>query len=80
MFVRNALNERSLMGAYRERPLYQQNDYLGWIMRAKLDATRLKRLNQMLDELHGGKVYMNMAWKPRGIRARSPRCLLNAWW
>ena len=68
VFVRNALNERELMDAYRERPLYQQNDYLGWIARAKLEATRLKRLNQMLDELQGGKLYMNMAWRPRGIR------------
>jgi uncharacterized protein YdeI (YjbR/CyaY-like superfamily) len=64
-FVRNALNERGLMEAYRARPPYQQNDYLGWIIRAKLEATKLKRLNQMLDELQGGKLYMNMAWKPR---------------
>jgi uncharacterized protein YdeI (YjbR/CyaY-like superfamily) len=54
-FVQNALNERGLMEAYRARPPYQQNDYLGWIVRAKLEATKLKRLNQMLDELQGGK-------------------------
>lgn len=69
-FVKNALNERGLMDAYRERPPYQQNDYLGWIARAKLEATRLKRLNQMLDELQGGKLYMNMAWRPRVIHPR----------
>ena len=68
-FVRNALNERGLMEAYRARPPYQQNDYLGWIVRAKLEATKLKRLNQMLDELQGGKLYMNMAWKPRAGRS-----------
>ena len=67
-FVRNALNERGLMEAYRARPPYQQNDYLGWIIRAKLEATKLKRLNQMLDELQGGKLYMNMVWKPRAER------------
>ncbi len=67
-FVRNALNERGLMEAYRARPPYQQNDYLGWIIRAKLEATKLKRLNQMLDELQGGKLYMNMVWKPRTER------------
>jgi uncharacterized protein YdeI (YjbR/CyaY-like superfamily) len=67
-FVRNALNERGLMAAYRARPPYQQNDYLGWIIRAKLEATKLKRLNQMLDELQGGTLYMNMAWKPRAER------------
>jgi len=68
-FVRNALNERGLMEAYRARPPYQQNDYLGWIVRAKLEATKLKRLNQMLDELQGGKLYMNMVWKPRAERS-----------
>lgn len=64
-FVRDALNERALMEAYRARPPYQQNDYLGWIAHAKLEATKLKRLNQMLEELEGGKLYMNMAWRPR---------------
>jgi len=68
-FVRNALNERGLMKAYRARPPYQQNDYLGWIIRAKLEATKLKRLNQMLDELQGGKLYMNMVWKSRAERS-----------
>ena len=70
VFVRNALNERGLMEAYRARPPYQQNDYLGWIIRAKLKATKLKRLNQMLDELQGGKLYMNMTWRPRAERGR----------
>jgi uncharacterized protein YdeI (YjbR/CyaY-like superfamily) len=64
-FVRNALNERGLMLAYHARPPYQQNDYLGWIARAKLEGTKMKRLNQMLDELHNGKLYMNMVWKSR---------------
>ena len=68
-FVRNALNERGLMEAYRARPPYQQNDYLGWIIRAKLEATKLKRLNQMIDELQGEKLYMNMVWKPRAERS-----------
>jgi uncharacterized protein YdeI (YjbR/CyaY-like superfamily) len=60
--VETALKEHGLMDAYRARPPYQQNDYLGWIARAKLDATRQKRLDQMLAELKGGKKYMNMAW------------------
>ena len=64
-FVRNALNEQGLMEAYHERPPYQQNDYLGWIAQAKREATRLKRLDQMLKELQGGRLYMKMAWKPR---------------
>lgn len=63
--VRAALDARGLMAAYQARPAYQRNDYLGWMARAKLDATRHKRLAQMLDELQGGTLYMNMAWKPR---------------
>ena len=60
--VRKALADRGLEKAYQARPPYQRNDYLGWIARAKLDATRRKRLDQMLDELKRGDVYMNMAW------------------
>lgn len=59
-FVKHALEERGLMAAYRERPAYQQNDYIGWIDRAKLQETKEKRLGQMLDELGSGGVYMNM--------------------
>ena len=61
-FIRDAINERGLMDAYRSRPPYQRNDYIGWINRAKREATKQKRLNQMLDELEGGKVYMKMKW------------------
>jgi hypothetical protein len=52
------------MGDYEERPAYQQNDYIGWITRAKRQATREKRLHQMLDELEIGGVYMNMEHPP----------------
>jgi len=60
--VEAALNEHGLMAAYRARPPYQQNDYLGWISRAKREATRHKRVDQMLAELRDGRKYMNMAW------------------
>jgi uncharacterized protein YdeI (YjbR/CyaY-like superfamily) len=63
--VRAALQKRKLTAKYRQRPAYQQNDYLGWIARAKLPETRKRRLNQMLDELEQGGVYMKMKWKPR---------------
>ena len=59
-FVRRALAEKQLMAAYRGRPAYQQNDYLGWIARAARPETREKRLAQMLAELAVGGVYMNM--------------------
>ena len=61
--VRAALDQRRLGHAYRQRPPYQQNDYISWITRAKLPATRAKRLAQMLDELEAGGVYMHMSWK-----------------
>lgn len=64
-FIREALTVRGLMDAYRARPPYQQNDYIGWITRAKLESTRQKRLAQMLDELEGGTTYMKMKWHPR---------------
>ena len=60
-FVKQAINERGLMEDYKNRPAYQQNDYIGWIDRAKLHTTKEKRLNQMLDELETGGVYMKMA-------------------
>lgn len=59
-FVQEALIGRGLMDAYRARPAYQQNDYLGWIAKAKREETKLKRLAQMLDELEAGGVYMKM--------------------
>ena len=59
-FVRDALEERGLMAAFRERPAYQQNDYIGWINRAVRKETKEKRLRQMLDELEAGGVYMGM--------------------
>lgn len=65
-FVRAALEERGLLAAYRQRPPYQQNDYIGWITRAKLPATQQKRLLQMLDELERGGVYMKMKWRQQG--------------
>lgn len=60
--VRDALTRAKVMDAYRSRPAYQQNDYVGWITRAKLPATRERRIGQMLDELGSGGVYMKMKW------------------
>ena len=64
-FFREALEARGLMDAYQARPPYQQNDYIGWITRAKRPETKEKRLNQTLDELERGDVYMKMAWKAK---------------
>lgn len=59
--IKQALADRKLTGDYKSRPAYQQNDYIGWISRAKQQNTRDKRLHQMLDELERGGVYMNMS-------------------
>ena len=64
-FVREALVHHRLLEAYRRRPPYQQNDYIGWITRAKLEETRQKRLAQMLDELFRGDKYMKMAYRAK---------------
>jgi len=63
-FVKRALEARGLMEAYRARPAYQQNDYLGWISEARRPETRERRFEQMLDELERGGVYMNMEHPP----------------
>ncbi|WP_456386815.1 YdeI/OmpD-associated family protein [Profundibacter sp.] len=61
-FVVKTLRENRLGQTYASRPPYQRNDYLSWINRAVRDATKQKRLNQMLDELRAGDCYMGMAW------------------
>ena len=65
-FVKEALVEKGLMEAYNARSPYQRNDYLGWISRAKQEKTQHRRLNQMLDELIAGDLYMNMRYRGRG--------------
>lgn len=60
------LRERGLVQAYNARPAYQQNDYIGWIGRAKRPETRQKRVDQMLEELEAGGVYMRMKWNAGG--------------
>ncbi|RYE37523.1 MAG: hypothetical protein EOP21_13885 [Hyphomicrobiales bacterium] len=61
-FVRIALEECGLREQYDARPPYQRNDYLMWINNAKQEATKQKRLAQMLQELEDGFVYMRMDW------------------
>ena len=67
--VRRALAARGLTDAYAQRPAYQQNDYLGWIVHAKRAETRRRRLRQMLDELAAGDVYMKMPYRTKRFRA-----------
>ena len=59
-YIKRALENQGLMKNYNDRPPYQQNDYIGWIKRAKRQETKEKRLSQMLDELETGGVYMKM--------------------
>jgi uncharacterized protein YdeI (YjbR/CyaY-like superfamily) len=65
-FVRRALADRNLLDAYNARPWYQRNDYLGWITRAKREETVHRRLDQMLDELERGDLYMKLPYKSGG--------------
>ena len=62
--VRHELVDHELLADYEDRPFYQRNDYLSGIGRAKGDETRRKRIEQMLDELRRGGVYMNMDHPP----------------
>lgn len=63
--IERVLKQRKLVDAYRARPAYQRNDYIGWIGRAVRDTTRQKRIDLMLRELAAGEGYMNMAWRRR---------------
>lgn len=72
-FARRALTERGLMTAYHNRPPYQQNEYIGWITRAKRKETQMRRLDQMLKELARGDRYMKMVYKPRRGMKRKAR-------
>ena len=62
--VKAALVGREVWHDYCARPAYQQNDYLGWIGSAKRPETRQKRIDQMLDELGRGGIYMKMDHPP----------------
>jgi len=73
-FVKESLLQRGSMELYRSRPAYQQNDYVGWILRAKRKETQEKRLVQMLDELEHGDKYMKMAYSvKKGIYIKIER-------
>ena len=63
--LRELLIKHGLLKLYNARPAYQRNDYLGWISRAKLGATKEKRINQMLTELKQGDRYMRMRWNSK---------------
>lgn len=67
-YILEALTKTKLVDAYEARPPFQQNDYIGWIAQAKREETRQKRLDQMLEELKKGDVYMKMAWKPNASK------------
>lgn len=62
-FVREALEKRGRTEVYKQRPAYQQNDYIGWITRAKREETVLIRLERMLSELERGDLYMKMPYR-----------------
>jgi uncharacterized protein YdeI (YjbR/CyaY-like superfamily) len=62
--VKSALSKAGVAKAYAARPHYQRNDYVGWITRSKLPATRTQRIRQMVAELRKGGVYMGMKHAP----------------
>lgn len=64
-FIRKALEDNDLSEAYHARPAYQQNDYIGWITKARRQETQCKRLQQMLNELKNGNKYMGMDYKAK---------------
>jgi uncharacterized protein YdeI (YjbR/CyaY-like superfamily) len=63
--IRNLLTREGVMAAYNARPPYQQNDYIGWITRARRPETRQKRIEQMLEVLKAGNAYMKMPYRAK---------------
>jgi uncharacterized protein YdeI (YjbR/CyaY-like superfamily) len=61
-YVVDALNESRLWESYKSRPPYQQNDYIGWINRARRQETKNKRIEIMLSKLRAGSGYMGLDW------------------
>lgn len=60
--LKRRMEQEGVLELYNQRPPYQRNDYLGWIARAKQEATQQKRTEQMIAELKKGNVYMKMKW------------------
>jgi len=65
-FVKKALQKRDLLKAYEKRPDYQQDHYLEWITEVKSQEIISQRLNQMLDELEQGNIFMQEEYRPPG--------------
>ena len=61
--VEERLIRENLMDAYRKRPPYQQNDYLGSILKAKRPETKERRIARMIEELRNGEKYMGMDYR-----------------
>ncbi|MBS9718652.1 YdeI/OmpD-associated family protein [Pseudohalocynthiibacter aestuariivivens] len=77
-YIALALKVEVLWDFYDRRPWYQRNDYVGRIDSAKREKTKLKRLQQMLDELRAGAVYLKMTWQFVRFKMNETPCL-NAW-
>ncbi|MCK5031975.1 MAG: YdeI/OmpD-associated family protein [Calditrichia bacterium] len=63
--VLSALENKGLLDKYYVRPPFQRNDYISWITRAKHEETRQKSLQQMIDEIKDGGLYMKMKYNPK---------------
>ena len=70
--VEQALVKHRQLAAYRDRPPYQRNDYIGWITKAKRPETRARRIQQMLEELARGDRYMKMLYRKAVKGPRKP--------
>lgn len=66
--VIEAIEREGVLADYEARPAYQRNDYLGWIGQARRAGTRRRRIEQMIDELRRGGVYMRMDHPPSAKR------------
>ncbi len=74
--VKTALAKRSLTDAFRDRPQYQQDDYLKWITSGAGPTVKQQRIDQMLEELEKGDAFKGAAWtaaaKQETVRTNAP--------
>jgi uncharacterized protein YdeI (YjbR/CyaY-like superfamily) len=59
-YIKSILKKEGLLGKYEEQIYTYRKGYRQWIEEAKQEATKQKRIEQMVREVKEGKKYMNM--------------------
>ena len=63
--VRHALVGHGVLGAFKERSPYQQDDHIARVNRARVVESRVARVMELVAELQHGDPFMRTAWRAR---------------